>query len=356
MTAETTALPVTKPQKESLGDIFASFYKDAVTRFPALAGLLLIADINQVNSYGVKEIDHRKTGLPTDAAFEYLNNHPITTRLHENEKESSCASYDPDRNLRIIFINDRFDKKEWDNVSETSKKNLLYLLDHELAHLAIADGYPFDTLSSRVISESIADAYALIRHYQRFGADSNHEHEFINPWERGNLFIRYQDNVHFTTFVLDEIIRRKHLIDFNGLSPQHTASLAWRFAMEYAPPAPVVVMLSQAFNKVAPAYNSSREEGRRAWVDVTLDPKTGYYTFKLGSRMLHGLLNDKAQDNAGKIIRLRGKYWDDVRHRLKEREFKFAQEEILFNMPKAATAPRLAPARKNCRIEPQDQR
>lgn len=344
MSAETTALPVTEPQKESLKDIFQSFYKDAVTRFPSLAGLLLIADINQVNAYGAKEIDHRKTGMPTDAAFEYLNNHPITNQLHKNEKESSCASYDPDRNLRLIFINDRFDRKEWNNVSETSKKNLLLVLDHELAHLAIADGCPLDTLSSRVISESIADAYALIRHYQRFGADSNHEHEFINPWERGNYFIQNQDNAHFTTFVLDEIIRRKHLIDFNGLSPHHTASLAWHFAMAYAPPGPVVAVLSNAFNKVNGAYKSSVEEGRRAWAEVTLDPENGYYTFKFGSRMLRDFLDDKV-DNNGEGIRLRGEYWDDVRRRLKEREFKFAQEDILFNTPRVVADPR--PANQN---------
>ena len=343
--------PPPQKQKKSLRDIFNHFSAEAVERFPDLKGRLLILDMNEYRAYGCDAIDHEKTGLTPDTAHGYLGNHSITQEMRENKNKSSCAGGDPARNLNMIFINDRIDEKELNNVSEKTEKEMLLTLDHELAHRAIANGNDQNNLYTDVIAESIADAYALIRHYQRFGVDSDYHDLAYNPVRRTRNMVWNDDKDHFTSFVLDEIIKRRHLIDFDRLDPAQTASLAWRFAMEYAPAAPVVERIHRVYEPLREAYKASTEANDllKVLTDVVLNPENGYYTFKAGSQWLMYFLETRTFFN-GEPINLPAEYLDDALKKLKEREFKFAQEDILFNMPIVAS-PQPAPANQNIALQ-----
>lgn len=73
--------------------------------------------------------------------------------------------------------------------------------------------------------------------------------------------------------------------------------------------------------------------------DIVLNPQRDYYTFKTGSRWLMYYLETRTFLN-GDPINLPGKYLKDALKKLKEREFKFAQEDILFNVPTVASSAR----------------
>lgn len=330
---------------QTLRDIFTAFAAEAVKLFPHLKGRLLILDMNEYKAYGYHDIDPQKTGLTPDTARTYLGQHHITQGMRENSKRSSCAEWNSEHTICTIFINRRIDKNELKNVSEKTKKMILAVLDHEVAHLGIKDGS--DGLGSdsphRIIKESIADAYALLRHYQRSGIKNGCPDPVQDPVARAYSMI-YGDTPHFTSFMQDEIQARKHMIDFERIQPQELQALAWRFAMKYAPPAAVVKSLHGAFEAVKKGSGASIEERCKALAKLTLETSS-YYSFRFGRSLLAPVLEDYMSFNGQQLL-LRGEYWDEVRRKFKEKEFQFESQEILFNMPLVEKAePQAAPVK-----------
>ncbi len=337
MSATTTA---SKPQeqKKSLGDFYNGFVTETVEHFPHLKGQLLVVDMNELKAYGYKDVDEKITGLTPETALTFLDKLPDVIAMKTNKDKSSCALF---RNgMHIILINHRIDQAEFSGIAPETEKLLTYILDHELGHLVVPDGRSVDdSMHAHVVADSIADAYAHIRHYQRFGVDSRYRDGIIDPAARTRNMVMDvgTGKNHFTAFVLDEIIKRKHTINFKALDPKQTADLAWRFAMKYLPPTPVIKALYKAFDPVKEAFNSSPEAGLKALIDKTLNPANGYYTFKCGSDWLGRYLDERKFLN-GQPINLPREYLDEVAKKLKEREFKLAEEDILFNFPAAAFA------------------
>ena len=333
--------PPVAPKKKSLTEIFNHFASDATERFPQLKGQLLILDMNEHRAHGNKDIDTKKTGLTKETALDYLSEHPLTQQMEKDKRMSSLATRDPERNVNIIMINDSVDKSERGDVSKKTEQHLLFVLDHELAHCAIKNGFSNgargDTYSV-LMGESIADAYALIRHYQRFGTESAANNKYVSPGGRADNFMLWGDSGHFTSFVLDAITKRKDVIDFNKLDSQQTADLARRFALEYIPPKQVIDDLSWAFAPIKSEFKKNPSTGLKALIEKTLDPTSDYYTFKFGSLWLKAYMEDRTLAD-GKPINLPKEYLDDAAKKLKERELKFAKEDILFNMPIVPSKP-----------------
>lgn len=328
---------------KSLEKIFNDFFAESIERFPQMEGRLLILDMNQFVAYGTNDIDLEKTRLNPETARKFLGNHPTARKQKANKDESSYAIDETGwrAKVKIIFSNERIPENEFKNVTIESEKNLLFVLDHELGHLALKDGIGKEnTLHAKILRECLADAYAVIRHYQRFGMDSDCSDLRLSPHRRTRDLAVCAGKEHFTTYVTDEIIRRRHLIDFDRLDPQQTADLARRFVLEYAPPAPLVEDIYAIYGPVATAAKS---DWLKVLVETVLDPEIDYHAFKFGHRWLMRFLEERTYTN-GTTIDLPKSYLDldEAMKKVKEREFKFAQEEILFNMPIVA-----APANQN---------
>lgn len=318
---------------KSLREIFNQFAADADHMFPHLKGQIVLLDMNEHRAYGYKNVDEKKTGLTPEGVLNYLQEHNITQAMEKDPNESSCALYDPQVRLNTVFINDRFSKEDVAALPLDKEKHLLMVLDHELAHCAIKNGRSTDNSSYGVLlGETVADAYALIRHYQRFGVESDYGDKYVDPASRAYNFIIGEDTLHFTSFVLAEIIRRKHEIDFDKLTPQQTVELARRFAFDNLPAQPVVTELYREFRDVRDTWRRNWNNGVKALVEKTLDPKSDYFTFRLGSLWLSRLLQERKFPD-GTPIKLSAEYLDDAARRLKERELQLAKEDILFNTP-----------------------
>jgi len=324
-----------KHKPKSLSEIFNEFSAEAVVRFPHLKGQLLVINMDEHKAYGNKDIDTKKTGLTPDTALDYVSNHPITKAMEKDKGMSSAATRDDKRNLSLVFMNESVDPKERAAVSLQTEQHLLFVMDHELAHCAIKDGFSKNVTSSRdyniLLGESVADAYAMIRHYQRYGVDSQSQNKYVSPAGRADGFILFGDTTHFTSFVLDAINKRKNEIDFDKLDPQQTADLARRFALAYMPPKRVVEDLSWDFGPIRNEFSKNLNGGVKALIEKTL-AADDYYTFKFGSLWLNGFLEHRTLPD-GRPINLPKEYLDDAAKKLKEREIRFAKEDILFNMP-----------------------
>ncbi|MDE2337049.1 MAG: hypothetical protein KGL10_07040 [Alphaproteobacteria bacterium] len=110
----------------------------------------------------------------------------------------------------------------------TKEMRELFVLDHELGHhvteKGIGGGY------SSEMKESSADAYAALRHVQRFGKDTL----FIK--KRGNIMaaniVLHADAAHYTTDTIHRALQVAEEQDVSRLPLEETAALAGKIADE----------------------------------------------------------------------------------------------------------------------------
>lgn len=336
-----------QPETKSISDIFISFAADAAERFPEHKSNIVIVDMNEERIYAVARTEGKKNDLTVHDASPILDESPDFIEMQNDTRASSISFHDVQRKTDFIFVNNRVNPDELDAVSRETESTLLFTLDHELAHMTIRDGNNNGGgLQDIVLAECVADAYALLRHYQRFGADEVARDLYTDPLMRADRMIFHRDRYHFTTFVLEEINKRRDLIDLENLSPQQTADLARRFALEYTPAAATLQDLYEAFKPVRKAAAPRLENGIRTLVDITLAPDCDYNTFKLGSLWLNAFLETRATPH-GKTADLPDDYLDAVGRKLKEKEFSFEAENIFFNMP--APQAHKAPSRRRAK-------
>lgn len=99
-----------------------------------------------------------------------------------------------------------------------------FIFDHELAHALSREKNP------GIKSESLADAYAILRHFQRFGIESKAARE-LSSYRRRTADFEYTDGLdHYTSPVVDYIDRNKKKLDILHLSPRQTFELAVKLA------------------------------------------------------------------------------------------------------------------------------
>ena len=324
-------------QNRSLRDVFNQFAKDSVNRFPSVKGKLLVFDSNEQATYGRDSLDLKKAGYTHALVDAFIKKRKTAKNIQ------TYAEWDNKLKLNFILYNEPVNSNERASVSEKTEKDILYILDHELAHLVIKDP-PLEGENNQYkdsIREALADAYAMIRHYQRYGTKDEYQNSIIDPWARAGALTFNRDTVHFSSFMLDEIIKRKDVIDFASLSPQQTAELAKRFAVEYTPASSVVNRILRKLKPVQTAFENSpdSDEWLKVLARITLNPRNDSYTFKVCKKILRGYLDGRI-DMDGMSVDTTGAYWDDIREKLRVAEAKHAQEDILFNIPLMKNAPR----------------
>jgi len=341
--SEDKLTPSPSAPKKTLTEIFNKFAAEAVQHFPQLQGQLLVEHVDDNKSYGTESIDQKKTGLNPETAKKYLRDHEVTKEMSRNANASSCALNDSQKKVNVIFINDSTAKAQANDVSKETEEHLLFVLDHELGHCGIKDGFSRASGGSRdysiLLGESVADAYALIRHYQRYGADSDSKDRYVSPSARADNFILWGDTTHFTSFVLDAIAKRKNDIDFDKLTDEQTAALARRMALEFMPPQRVVEDLYFTFGPLRNEFRKDQNAGLKSLIEKALDPANDYYTFKMASMWLKPFLDERTFMD-GKAIQLPKEYLDNAQAKLKELSAKLEKADVLFDMPTKNTPPK----------------
>jgi len=108
---------------------------------------------------------------------------------------------------------------------------LIFALDHEIGHHILKYGYPFYGVVSDEFAESAASTYAMLRHIQRFGNDTDHLGE--ESERTAYTIILRGDTAHYSSDSIERAIQVSQERDISGLSLTQTAALADKIAAEY---------------------------------------------------------------------------------------------------------------------------
>lgn len=129
--------------------------------------------------------------------------------------------------------------------------------DHELGHLLTRSGFHYDP--AQPLAENAADAYAVLRHIQRFGNDTPIPAHAST--RRAQEFIFSGAGFYLTSMTIDKIADDARGENFDKLTPQQTVERAEAYAREMAPTGKTIDDLLDYF---APVRALARRAGPNA--------------------------------------------------------------------------------------------
>ena len=324
MTLKTSAPLPEYHEKLPLKEIFNREAAQAVKDFPELNGRYVFIDAPD-NIAITKYLDREALGLEDDYELSRL----LSQMKRAAEKAGSSMATKLGRNELDLIVFTPLPFRPFTGKDQPGEMEIMATFDHELGHLVVKGAY-FSQDST--LRESAADAYAVLRHIQRYGDKS----EAIDRggWRRAFDFIMSGDAGHFTTLVVDEVAALKDKLDIKAMTPQQTAELAGRIALQFTPHMDVTNEAAYSFQSVRETmqYSRSLEEGLKELAKVTLAEGVEYHTFKIGARALERFLDGKISTQDGPIT-LEGRFWDGVRRDLDARMAKLDSEGLLLGMP-----------------------
>lgn len=225
------------------------------------------------------------------------------------------------------------------------KQSLTFVIDHETGHVVTKQGRAGKL--SRTLHESTADAYAAMRQIQRFeNGMRNVQNLRLRRAQRLVSLEGTRHADHFTSFVLDKIIETAHNLPLSKMTPQQTADLADRYALMHTPNDQVVKNIMDAFAPFQKmlATQPGDDTPYRVLSQIVLDTKD-WEIFKWGAPVLRGYIQGTLYDmqNGSALIKVNdkplwGAGWNNVAQSLREREFEFNRDQMLFGLDLPAPA------------------
>jgi hypothetical protein len=266
-----------------------------------------------------------------------VNESNIIKRLAKESCDECGGSADRINDNLYITLNTTVLGKEGMGILEHSTSSHIidsFAFDHEVGHVLCQDALTLDYAN---LKECIADSYAILRHYQRFGVESK-ALDNLHAMRAVSLILK-GDVVHFTSAVLEHIIDDKTNIDFTALSPNETAQVARRYALFNAQHSQMVILNGktfQSFNEKLPDISNGDFSALRQLANelqITKNPEE----FKWGSLALRAILDGKVGFGQKRILPI-GQEWMDVRKALDERDAELKETGILFGIQKPKPA------------------
>ncbi len=204
----------------------------------------------------------------------------------------------------------------------TDEMDQLFAFHHEIGHLIVpaAHAGKLDDYFGKLFGisnsgrEAAADAYAVIRHLQKYGAGSA-PIEFA-PFKRATDTINNSHDdaqSYVTSFAIDAVLRDRHKLLAAELTPAQVVEKVNEYHLRYTPTRPQVDALLKDF---APLKNEIPKISRTntapllKLAEIALDPATSPQAFYMANRVLSVFL--------GKM--LTGSMWVDIARQLHEKE------------------------------------
>ena len=154
----------------------------------------------------------------------------VTDILHKKVWSALASTeYFIDRKrINLIAVNHEI-RRAFFSERYTPEMRFAYILDHEIGHHILQNGM-FSLGVSAQQSESAADAFAILRHIQRYGKDTDNA-----GGEAGRVAHRLVlcgDSEHYSSDSIERAIEYANEIDISGLSLRETAALAEKISRE----------------------------------------------------------------------------------------------------------------------------
>lgn len=266
----------------------------------------------------------KKSGLFINAANDdYIARAPVFKKLEEDDEaqEDIAKNVKVAKRLKTSFFQavPIDSKNEILNVVFHTDKHTLYdpsdkqiddtgTFDHETGHALSTDAHG-------TLGENTADAYALLRHLQRY------EHRKTNiefcAWKRAIVFMQAGVTSHLTTFTADKILIDSKTSKFVSLTPQQTIAVAKDYARKNTRNEKQLKALAQAFSPLA--KKPLNDATFKQLAKITLAAPVTSDTFYLGTRILLPPLENGPMMIDGKKVMLTGKDWNSIRQQLLEK-------------------------------------
>lgn len=316
-------------KENNLSAVFNEFVRDSSRLFPAVKGKLLLYDVNEGGVYGREALNFSKLkGQDSDVeAF-------LRQKSGRGGTKTAVANKNNKPGLRYIHFDFAIKKADRRALPAEKEMEIFFTLDHELAHLAVRDpALAGESPQYRsMLRESIADAYALIRHYQRYGKDSTYQHPIVNVWSRSSTMVVTGETVHYTAPVLRALLAKKDEIDFAALTPAQTSEMARSFAVAHTPTAAQVRAFCRKLKPVRELYEEDNKSDD--WLEllahVAVNKKNTPFAFGIMKETILGYLDGRKDINGGRLHAPSGAYWENIRARLEEGGRQLERNGLLF--------------------------
>lgn len=287
--------------------------------YPALAGRTFILDVENGKIFGAAGVLQKRPAL-AEAVGELQSQ-------KSKAGHSAAMKFVDDDNAEFNVI--AFNHATTSLLSGKAAHSMVdmqacWLLDHEIGHIVVKGG--FET-GPTVRDEASADAYAMIRHIQRFGTDTG----FLEwaSWQRANDAVYGLNFRRMTSNVIDQIIEDSKNIDFKKLSPQQTAEMARKYADSALPARQIKasikemngVVLSLIGRYVSPGWYARK-------IAQSCLATSDKFTFEIGLRIFKPFLSAEGANINGKTISFSDEKRAQYKHALRAHADKIGCRDI----------------------------
>lgn len=274
---------------------FEAAVKEAYRQNPGIEATVFFVDISKgqvahPNRQTLNEILHFISD--SDAGKQFLQ--PQIQECQRN-KTSYCHF---GGESSFVYIYSGTDRPRFFSPRVSDVQEMTFIFDHEFAHAHIVAGGS----DNRFLAENTADAYALIRHIQRFGADTALAEEVVAFRARDTVF-RPNGILNFSCSALEHILDTAKTVDYNKLTPAETSAMAEQIAREFTPDAPTLKKLHAAFT---PLHQSGSAADL---VKISLETKDAE-VLKWSATVLKALLSKTVAPTAGQDEITPDKTWN----------------------------------------------
>lgn len=156
-----------------------------------------------------------------------------------------------------------------------------FIFDHETAHAIIEEGRS----DNRFLAESIADAYATLRHLQRTGGDTRFIEDMMLTRAADTVF-RKNGILNFSCPVIEKILEDAKSVPFEQFSHAETVSYVTAMAQQYTPDGPALRSLHE---NLAALKDRPRLSDLQKVVATTTDA----HALRWGRKVMSALLTER---------------------------------------------------------------
>jgi hypothetical protein len=243
--------------------------------------------------------------------------------VSEGMRNSFCKPLRDGRKI-LFLVTEKHVHDMVDHAAPLAQETI-FVFDHEVGHAIVPGGTHNDATANG--AECAADAYATIRHLQRFDADSPTIDALVANRSFDFVFREsWYGKDHFSSPVVEKILEQRYDIDWNSLTPAETVRMARKFVLEYEMDTAALQMLENDFRPLH-AQAKNIEYGSAAPI-MELAEKIlatdSSDVFKYGGAALQLCLDKGCGDTL-----LKGRYWNNVRKKLAEKQKELAAQAPL---------------------------
>lgn len=296
-----------KPSREGLAFDFAKAAQKAMRDYPEETKNLVVSDGDNNGSIIVENFKDSEKFLAEIAA----------RVVHERMREKGSLNHA--QAMKVPMLDDIYTslylRHCTEEINPFQSPDLAvsdaYVFDHELGHLVVKTAMD-ETPEQPNLTETSADAFALIRHYQRYGMDSPLPIGYITA--NAMMFLSgLPDTGHTTLWALDQIRLDAKTADFMSLTPAETAKLAEEYARKFTPAAAEMHKLREDYAELlADMAKNQLQFDLNDLATAVLKQEPGSLAFHLGVRTLQYAFDKYPEDaaNAG---------WQKIRQALEQK-------------------------------------